>query len=629
MTRYRGAGGPPQRGRRPGGRRRRPVLVDPTLDQNARSGVATISREVTLPEQGMTLSALADLLGTSSQDLQKRLLLKGRMSNPNSAVDYETSRALAQELGATVLDDEDEEGAASSAATRTAMERHVLDEGEENLVARPPVVTIMGHVDHGKTSLLDAIRNARVAEGEAGGITQHIGAYQVEHQGRTITFIDTPGHAAFTEMRARGAQVTDVAIIVVAADDGIMPQTLESISHAKAAGVPFIIAINKIDRPNANPERVKQQLSENGVFVQGYGGDVESVQVSALQGLGLDELLELILLVSDLEEPRANPERPAVGAVVEAKLDRSRGAIATVLVQNGTLRAGDYVVVGKVGGRVRAMQSFRGERIKEAGPSTPVEVTGLEAVPGAGDRLTVVPNERAMRSLIEERTEGSGEGQGRMTLEDILSQISTGATKELNVILKADVQGSVEAIRGALAKVNDAVAGTQVHVIFDAVGAPTQDDVNLALASKAIIVAFNVKPDSGVKSYAEKSGVEIREYQIIYNLLDEIETALRGLLDPQYREVTYGHAEVRLVVRSGRGQAIVGCYIRDGQVTRGAGARVSRDGQVVYNGRVATLKRFKDDVREVNAGYECGIGLENWPDPREGDVIEFFGRERV
>ena len=628
MTRYRGAGGAPQRGYRPrGGRRRRPELIDPTLAQNQR-GVATVAREVTIPEEGLTLQALAELLGTSTADLQKRLLLKGRMSNPNSALDYETGRALAEELGASVGSD-DGGDEATDAATRTAMERHVLDEEEENLETRPPVVTIMGHVDHGKTSLLDAIRNARVAEGEAGGITQHIGAYQVEHQGRTITFIDTPGHAAFTEMRARGAQVTDVAIIVVAADDGIMPQSLESISHAKAAGVPFIIAINKIDRPNANPDRVKQQLSENGVFVQGYGGDVETVQVSALQGLGLDELLELIILVSDLEEPKANPNRPAVGTVIEAKLDRSRGPVVTVLVQNGTLRTGDFVVVDKTAGRVRAMQSFRGERVKEVGPSTPVEVTGLEAVPAAGDRLTVVPNERAMRALIEERTDTRTDGQGRMTLDDLLTQISTGETKELNVILKADVQGSVEAIRGALAKVNDAVAGTQARVIFDAVGAPTQDDVNLALASKAIIVAFNVKPDSGVKSYAEKNGVEIREYQIIYNLLDDIETALRGLIEPTFREVVYGHAEVRLVVRSGRGQAIVGCYVRDGQITRGAGARVIRDGEVAYNGRVATLKRFKDDVREVNAGYECGMGLENWPDPREGDVIEVFGRERV
>ena len=624
MTRYRGGGG--YRGRRPGGRRRRPVLTDPTLNQN--SGIATAAREVTIPERGATLAELAELLGVPATQILKTLLLKGRPATVNSALDYDTAAMVAEELGIEVLEAEEEEGEVP-VVSKTATERHVLDEDEESLETRPPVVTIMGHVDHGKTSLLDAIRQTRVAEGEAGGITQHIGAYQVEHQGRLITFIDTPGHAAFTEMRARGAQVTDVAIIVVAADDGVMPQTVESISHARAAGVPFIIAINKIDRPNANPDRVKQQLSENGVFVQGWGGDIETVQVSALQGLGLDELLELILLVTDLEEPKANPNRPAVGAVVEAKLDRSRGPVATVLVQNGTLHAGDFVVVDKVGGRVRAMTNFRGERVKDAGPSTPVELTGLEAVPSAGDRLTVVPNERSMRALIEERTLGSTAGQGRMSLEDILSQISSGETKELNVILKADVQGSVEAIRGALAKVNDAVAGTRVSVIFDSVGAPTQDDVNLALASKAIIVAFNVKPDSGVKTYADKQGVEIREYQIIYNLLDDIETALRGLIEPTFREVVYGHAEVRLVVRSGRGQAIVGCYIRDGQVTRGAGARVSRDGQLVYNGRVATLKRFKDDVREVNAGYECGMGLENWPDPREGDVIEVFGRERA
>ena len=626
MTQFRGrpAGGG-YRGRRPGGRRRRPVLVDPTLNKDSR--VATASRDVVIPERGGSVAELAELFSVPPTQILKALLLKGRPATLNSALDYDTAVMIAENLGIEVIEAEEDESEVP-AASKTAMERHVLDEEEESLETRPPVVTIMGHVDHGKTSLLDAIRKTRVAEGEAGGITQHIGAYQVEHQGRTITFIDTPGHAAFTEMRARGAQVTDVAIIVVAADDGVMPQTVESISHARAAGVPIIIAINKVDRPNANPDRVKQQLSEHGVFVQGWGGDVETAQVSALQGLGLDELLELILLVSDLEEPKANPNRPAVGAVVEAKLDRSRGPVATVLVQNGTLHTGDFVVVDKIAGRVRAMTDFRGERIKDAGPSTPVEVTGLEAVPSAGDRLTAVPNEKSMRALIDERTDAGTATTGRLSLEDILSQISSGETKELNVILKADVQGSVEAIRGALAKVNEQVVGTRVSVIFDAVGAATQDDVNLALASKAIIVAFNAKTDNAVKMYAEKQGVEIREYQIIYNLLDDIETAMRGLLEPTFREVVYGHAEVRLIVRSGRGEAVVGCFVRDGLIRRGAAARVSRAGEVIYNGRVSSLRRFKDDVREVNSGYECGMGLENWPDPREGDVIEVFGRER-
>jgi translation initiation factor IF-2 len=432
-------------------------------------------------------------------------------------------------------------------------------------------------------------------------------------------------------MRARGAQATDIAVIVVAADDGVMPQTVESISHARAAGVPFIIAINKVDRPNANPDRVRQQLTEHNVLVSGWGGEVETVEVSALQKLGLDDLLEIILLVSDLEEPKANPNRPAAGTVVEAELDRSRGPVATVLVQNGTLRPGDFVVVDKTGGRVRAMTDFRGQRISEAGPSTPVEITGLQAVPAAGDRLSVVPDERALRSVLEERAESATEdGDGRLSLDEILAQIQLGEIKDLNIILKADVQGSVEAIRGALERLNEGAAeGTHVQVLFEAVGPPTNEDVNLAAASKAIIVAFNVRVDGAVKSFAEGQGVEIRQYQIIYNLLEDVETALRGLVEPTFREVVYGHAEILQVFRSGRGEAIVGCRVRDGVIRRGAGARVGRGGEVVYNGRVSSLRRFKEDVREVASGYECGMGLENWPEPREGDVIEVFGRERV
>jgi translation initiation factor IF-2 len=574
---------------------------------------------------------LAQLLGVHPAQIQTSLLKRGVMSTLNSQLDHETALAVAEDFNVDVSEAGPTDGAEADGASSIAAHRLVLEEEEADLAPRPPVVTIMGHVDHGKTSLLDAIRETNVAEGEAGGITQHIGAYQVEKDGRTITFIDTPGHAAFTAMRARGAQVTDIAVIVVAADDGVMPQTAESISHARAAGVPFIIAINKIDRPNANPDRVRQQLSEYNVLVSGWGGDVETVEVSALQKLGLDDLLEMILLVSDLEEPKANPNRPAAGTVIEAKLDRSRGPVATVLVQNGTLRPGDFVVVDKIGGRVRAMTDFRGQRIREAGPSTPVEIIGLESVPAAGDRLTVVPDERAMRSLIEERTEGTTEeANGRLSLDEILAQIQLGEVKDLNIILRADVQGSVEAIRGALEKLNDAAAaGTQVRVLYDAVGPPTNEDVNLATASRAIIVAFNVRVDGGVKSFAESQGVEIRQYQIIYNLLDDVESALRGLVEPTFREVVFGHAEVRAVFRSGRGEAIVGCFVRDGLIRRGAGARVARGGEVIYNGRVSSLRRFKDDVREVNAGYECGMGLENWPDPREGDVIEVFGRERV
>ncbi|MDQ3699519.1 MAG: translation initiation factor IF-2 [Chloroflexota bacterium] len=632
MSRFRGGGG---RGRgRPGGRPRPPVRGRPAQNGTAvatmsdRAAVAVAPKQVQLPNSA-NVAELAQLLGVMPAQVIKSLLQHGVITNINNQLDYDTSKMVAEDLNVQVLDAE-EPTDGTNGASSIAAHRLVLEEEEANLVTRPPVVTIMGHVDHGKTSLLDAIREAKVAEGEAGGITQHIGAYQVEKDGRTITFIDTPGHAAFTAMRARGAQVTDIAVIVVAADDGVMPQTVESISHARAAGVPFIIALNKVDRPNANPDRVRQQLADNNVLVSGWGGDVEAVEVSALQRLGLDDLLEIILLVSDLEEPKANPNRPATGSVIEAKLDRSRGPVATVLVQNGTLRTGDFVVVDKVGGRVRAMTDFRGERILEAGPSTPVEIIGLEAVPAAGDRLIAIPDERAMRSLIDERTDtASDDTGGRLSLEEILAQIQMGETKELNVILKADVQGSVEAIRGAVERLNDLVAGTQVRVLFEAVGPPTDTDVNLAVASKAIIVAFNVRVDTGVKSYADQAGVEIRQYQIIYNLLDDIETALRGLIEPTFREIVYGHAEVREVFRSGKGEAIVGCYVRDGLVRRGTGARVARGGEVVYNGRVSSLRRFKEDVREVAGGYECGLGLENWPDPRQGDVIEVFGRERV
>jgi translation initiation factor IF-2 len=573
---------------------------------------------------------LATRLNTPPAQVIKALLQKGVSSTINNLLEYDASSSIAEALGFSVSREGEVVIDVSAAAAKHA-EDSVDHFGEEaNLVPRPPVVTIMGHVDHGKTSLLDALREARVAEGEAGGITQHIGAYQVEQAGRLITFIDTPGHAAFTAMRARGARVTDIAIIVVAADDGVMPQTIESIQHARAAQVPFIIAINKIDRANARPDRVRQMLADNGVLVAGWGGEVETVEVSALQKLGLDDLLEMILLVTDVTEPVADPEAPASGTIIEARVDRSRGAVSTVLVANGTLRAGDWVLVDKTGGRVRAMTDYRGNRLKEAPPSTPVEITGLDDVPSAGDRFVVMPDEASMRAVIKERKDAETEQKDkRLSLDEILAGISLGEVKELNVILKADVQGSVEAIRGALEKLGASVQGTTLRVLYDAVGAPTDTDVNLAVASKAIIVAFNVRTPANVVTFADSQGVEIRNYQIIYNLLDELETALRGLIEPTFREVVYGHAEVRAVFRSGRGEAIVGTMVRDGIIRRGANARVLRAGEVVYTTRIGSLRRFKDDVREVASGYECGLGLENVPDPRVGDIVEIFGRERV
>ena len=573
---------------------------------------------------------LATRLNTPPAQVIKALLQKGVSSTINNLLEYDASSSIAEALGFTVSREGEVVIDVSAAAAKHA-EDSVDHFGEEaNLVPRPPVVTIMGHVDHGKTSLLDALREARVAEGEAGGITQHIGAYQVEQAGRLITFIDTPGHAAFTAMRARGARVTDIAIIVVAADDGVMPQTIESIQHARAAQVPFIIAINKIDRANARPDRVRQMLADNGVLVAGWGGEVETVEVSALQKLGLDDLLEMILLVTDVTEPVADPDAPASGTIIEARVDRSRGAVSTVLVANGTLRAGDWVLVDKTGGRVRAMTDYRGNRLKEAPPSTPVEITGLDDVPSAGDRFVVMPDEASMRAVIKERKDAETEQKDkRLSLDEILAGISLGEVKELNVILKADVQGSVEAIRGALEKLGASVQGTTLRVLYDAVGAPTDTDVNLAVASKAIIVAFNVRTPANVVTFADSQGVEIRNYQIIYNLLDELETALRGLIEPTFREVVYGHAEVRAVFRSGRGEAIVGTMVRDGIIRRGANARVLRAGEVVYTTRIGSLRRFKDDVREVASGYECGLGLENVPDPRVGDIVEIFGRERV
>jgi len=631
MSRFRGGGSRPRPrpGGARGGARGRGRPSSPSGFFGPRETGPVGPKVVELPPT-ISVMDLATRLNTPPAQVIKALLQKGVSSTINNLLEYDASSSIAEALGFTVSREGEVVIDVSAAAAKHAEDSVDHFGGEANLVPRPPVVTIMGHVDHGKTSLLDALREAHVAEGEAGGITQHIGAYQVEQAGRLITFIDTPGHAAFTAMRARGARVTDIAIIVVAADDGVMPQTIESIQHARAAQVPFIIAINKIDRANARPDRVRQMLADNGVLVAGWGGEVETVEVSALQKLGLDDLLEMILLITDLTEPVADPDAPASGTIIEARVDRSRGAVSTVLVANGTLRAGDWVLVDKTGGRVRAMTDYRGNRLKEAPPSTPVEITGLDDVPAAGDRFVVMPDEASMRAVIKERKDAETEQKDkRLSLDEILAGISLGEVKELNVILKADVQGSVEAIRGALEKLGASVQGTTLRVLYDAVGAPTDTDVNLAVASKAIIVAFNLRTPANVVTFADSQGVEIRNYQIIYNLLDELETALRGLIAPTFREVVYGHAEVRAVFRSGRGEAIVGTMVRDGVIRRGANARVLRAGEVVYTTRIGSLRRFKDDVREVASGYECGLGLENVPDPRVGDVVEIFGRERV
>src|SRR6266542_88463 len=624
MTRYRGGGG--YRGRRPGGRRRRPVLTDPTLNQDSR--VATASREVVIPERGGSVAELADLFSVPATQILKALLLKGRPATLNSALDYDTASMVAENLGIEVLEPEEDESEVP-AASKTAMERHVLEEEEESLESRPPVVTIMGHVDHGKTSLLDAIRQTRVAEGEAGGITQHIGAYQVEHQGRTITFIDTPGHAAFTEMRARGAQVTDVAIIVVAADDGVMPQTREAIDHAKAAGVPMIVAINKIDLASANPDRVKQELADLGVVVTEYGGKIEAIPVSARTQEGLDTLLETILLVAEAEvEPKANPDRPAAGAVVESKMDKSRGAVGTFLVQRGTLHVGDMVVAGQAAGRVKALFDDRGQRVTEAPPAFQVEVLGVNGVPAAGDRFQVVADERTGRAMVEAALgAGQRDGEGDLSLEAVFARIRSGAIKELTLIVKADVQGSVEPIVNSLEKLGEQ-GETRVKVIHAGLGNVNVTNVNLAVASKAMIIAFNVKTEDEARRVAEFNGVTIREYNVIYTLIEDIEKMLTGMLEPRYQEVIHGHAEVRQIFKAGR-RTIAGCVVSDGVIHRRDRVRVKRGSEQQWEGGIGSLKRFKDDVNEVREGFECGIALDGWDELAEGDTMEMFSSERV
>ena len=584
------------------------------------------SQVVAIP-RALTVKELADLVGVSAIEVIKRLMTNGVMANQNQSIDYNTAAIVAMELGFDPEELPEPEAAVSPASVE---EEDIVDD-PSTLLPRPPVVTILGHVDHGKTSLLDRIRKTKVAAGEAGGITQHIGAYQVEMDGKLITFIDTPGHAAFTAMRARGAQVTDIAILVVAADDGVMPQTVEAINHALAAGVPIIVAINKIDVPAANPDRVKQQLTEHSLVVEDYGGDVIAVPVSAARGDGIDDLLESINLVAEVAELKANPNRPASAVVIEAELDSSRGPIATILVQAGTLHQGDAVVVGETSGKIKAMFDDKGTRVKVAGPSTPAVIMGLETVPEAGERIRAVTDERLARQIVEgrrrEREADEQNEHAHVNLDTLFNEISAGKLKELIIILKADVRGSAEALKASLERLSN--EEVKIKIIHSATGPVSDSDVMLAEASNGIIIAFNTKVDPSAKKRSEVSGVEIRSYNIIYQVLEDIDKALQGMLEPVYTSVVDGHAEVRQVFKSSRLGGIAGCFVTDGTLRRGSNVRVLRGKEEVARTRCDGLKRFQDDVREVQTGYECGVVLSNFDKFQEGDSIEFFHEERV
>ncbi|MEM5604628.1 translation initiation factor IF-2 [Bacillus cereus] len=572
----------------------------------------------------LTVGELAKKLSKEPSEIIKKLFMLGIMATINQDLDKDTIELIATDYGIEV----EEEVVVSETEFETFIDEQ---DDEENLKERPAVVTIMGHVDHGKTTLLDSIRNSKVTAGEAGGITQHIGAYQVEVNDKKITFLDTPGHAAFTTMRARGAQVTDITILVVAADDGVMPQTVEAISHAKAAGVPIIVAVNKMDKPAANPDRVMQELTEYELVPEAWGGDTIFVPISAIQGEGIDNLLEMILLVSEVEEYKANPNRYATGTVIEAQLDKGKGTIATLLVQNGTLRVGDPIVVGTSFGRVRAMVSDIGRRVKVAGPSTPVEITGLNEVPQAGDRFMAFADEKKARQIGESRAQEALVAQrgekSKLSLEDLFQQIQESDVKEINLIVKADVQGSVEAMAASLRKID--VEGVKVKIIHTGVGAITESDIILASASNAIVIGFNVRPDVNAKRTAELENVDVRLHRIIYKVIEEIELAMQGMLDPEFEEKVIGQAEVRQTFKVTKVGTIAGCYVIDGKITRDSGVRIIRDGIVIFEGQLDTLKRFKDDVKEVAQNYECGITIERYNDLKEGDIIEAYIMEEV
>ncbi|MGX0019646.1 translation initiation factor IF-2 [Staphylococcus hominis] len=570
-------------------------------------------------EEGITVGELANKLNIESSDIIKKLFLLGIVANINQSLDEETLELIADDYGVEI----EKEVIVNEEDLTTYFDD---EEDDPNAIERPAVVTIMGHVDHGKTTLLDSIRNTKVTAGEAGGITQHIGAYQIENNGKKITFLDTPGHAAFTTMRARGAQVTDITILVVAADDGVMPQTIEAINHAKEADVPTIVAVNKVDKPTANPDRVMQELTEYGLIPEDWGGDTIFVPLSALNGDGIDDLLEMIGLVAEVQELKANPDKQAVGTVIEAELDKSRGPAASLLVQNGTLHVGDSIVVGNTYGRVRAMVNDLGQRIKTAGPSTPVEITGINDVPQAGDRFVIFKDEKQARRIGEARHEANVIQQRQesknVSLDNLFEQMKQGEMKDLNVIIKGDVQGSVEALAASLMKID--VEGVNVRIIHTAVGAINESDVTLANASNGIIVGFNVRPDAGAKRAAEAENVDMRLHRVIYNVIEEIESAMKGLLDPEFEEQVIGQAEVRQTFKVSKVGTIAGSYVTEGKITRNAGVRVIRDGIVQFEGELDTLKRFKDDAKEVSQGYECGITIANFNDIKEGDIIEAF-----
>ena len=577
---------------------------------------------VKIPDE-ISVGELASRMKKTGAEVVKCLMKNGVMASLSQLIDFDTAAIIAEELGCKVEKE-----------VVVTIEEKLIDTAEdkaEDLKPRAPVVVVMGHVDHGKTSLLDYIRKSSVASGEAGGITQHIGAYQVQVNGKPITFLDTPGHEAFTSMRARGAMVTDIAILVVAAEDGIMPQTVESINHAKAANIPIIVAINKMDKPDANPERIKQQLTEYDLVAEDWGGETIVCPISAKTGMGIENLLEMVTLTAEVAELKANPDRAAQGTVIEARLDKGRGPVATLLVQNGTLKQGDIVIAGTAVGRVRAMVDSKGARLTQAGPSVPVEITGLGEVPGAGNTFNAVADERLARELVEqrkaeERAKASAPIQ-KVSLEDLFSQIQAGEVKDLNIIVKADVQGSAEAVKASLEKLSN--EEVRVRVIHSGVGAISESDVMLAATSKAIIVGFNVRPDAAARDNAARSNVDMRMYRVIYDAIGEVEAAMKGMLAPKFREALIGHAEVRQTYKVSGVGTIAGCYVQDGKIQRSCQVRIVRDGIVIHEGQLASLQRFKDAVKEVAAGYECGMNIEKFNDVKEGDIIECFVMEQI
>ena len=572
----------------------------------------------------ITVRDLTEKIGKPAGENIKKLFMLGNMATINSEIDFDTAQLVCSDFEIT-LERKQEQTA------EAALVAEDFDDAEENLESRPPVVTIMGHVDHGKTSLLDYIRKSRVTAGEAGGITQHIGAYTVNVDGRQITFLDTPGHEAFTAMRARGTQATDIAVLVVAADDSVMPQTVESINHAKAAEVPIIVAINKMDKPDANPEKVKQDLTQYGLVCEDWGGETICVPVSAKTGQGVDDLLEMILLQADVLQLQANPNRLGRGVIIEAKLDKARGPLATVLLQNGTLHVGDNIIAGMASGRVRALINDKGERVDSAGPSMPVEIMGFDDVPSAGDEMIAVGDDHLSRQVADERREkirASREAtMAKMSMENLFSSIEAGKVTTLNLIIKADVQGSVEAVKQAMEKLSS--DEVKIRVLHSAAGAITKDDVNLASAFNAIIIGFNIRPDASAREAAEKQKVDVRLYTVIYKAIEDMELAMKGLLEPEYREVLLGHAEVRNVFKITGAGIIAGCYVTDGKVQRNAGVRLLRDNVVVHEGKLSSLRHLKDDVKEMAAGYECGMSLEGHNDIKEGDVVECYIMEEI